>query len=225
MQGKVDSRLEGYFKPNLDCTDLAENFGRRFDRNLDDVNFAKTFFRLLRAGGCKDNTYYLRTAKAIFESEPTFALAVLIGSQLVAQKDFVESELFYKKALDLTEDNTQIADVYLSLGDLKKIAGDFNQARNYYKKTIAADPSSRERAYTNIGDLYYHSFDACKQGKSKVQDRAVYFAAFEMYQKAGNLPRMELARRNFLSVARYIWIPIPMAWARKLRWAVGSIWR
>ena len=65
-------------------------------------------------------------------------------------------------------------------------------------KALEADPSKKE-AYIIIGDLYLKSFQDCKGGEDMVKDRAVYIAAYEMYQKGGNAERMAVAQEQFPS--------------------------
>ena len=45
------------------------------------------------------------------------------------------------------------------------------------------------------------SFDDCKQLKSKVDDRAIYLIAYDMYQKAGNTRGMKSAEAQFPSIS------------------------
>ena len=55
-------------------------------------------------------------------------------------------------------------------------------------------------AFNLIGNLYFLSFEECKAGESKVKDRAVYLAVYEMYQKAGNTEQMNACREQFPSI-------------------------
>ena len=53
--------------------------------------------------------------------------------------------------------------------------------------------------YNLIGNLYYGSFQDCAGYKSKVQDRLVFIAAYEMYKKAGNGAQMKACEEQFPS--------------------------
>ena len=50
-----------------------------------------------------------------------------------------------------------------------------------------------------MGDLYYNSFDNCAKKQNLAEDRLVYIAAYEMYQKAGNAQLMARAKAQFPS--------------------------
>ena len=45
-----------------------------------------------------------------------------------------------------------------------------------------------------------NSYDDCKEGVSRVKDRGVFLAAYEMYQKAGDSQRMASAKAQFPSI-------------------------
>ena len=51
-----------------------------------------------------------------------------------------------------------------------------------------------------VGNLYFTSFADCKGGESKVLDRAIFIAAYDMYQKAGNSAQMAAAKEQFPSI-------------------------
>jgi hypothetical protein len=96
----------------------------------------------------------------------------------------------------LTEDNIKIAEIYLKQADISYRRESKVRARDFAKMALTADPSLSE-AWTLIGNLYYTSFNDCKEGENIVNDRAVYFAAYEMYRKAGNQDAMRSAKAQF----------------------------
>lgn len=87
----------------------------------------------------------------------------------------------------------------MDLADVALKRGQKAAARENAVKAVSADNSKRESAYTLIGDLYMSSFDQCKGGESMVKDRAVFLAAYDAYQKAGNSSRMAKAKEGFPS--------------------------
>ena len=72
-------------------------------------------------------------------------------------------------------------------------------ARSNFYKCIEADPS-RTKSFKLIGDLYMTSYNECKKDESKVEDRAVYIAAFNMYRKSGDQKSMANAKAQFPSI-------------------------
>ena len=77
--------------------------------------------------------------------------------------------------------------------------GNKSRARTLAYEALSAKPGSPE-AYNLIGNLYFTSFDDCKQEKSQVNDRTIFIAAYDMYQKAGNKSQMEASKAQFPSI-------------------------
>ena len=55
------------------------------------------------------------------------------------------------------------------------------------------------KSYSLIGDLYFQSSGTCSTG-NKVQDRAAYIAAYNIYMKAGNSAKAQEAKAQFPSM-------------------------
>ena len=66
-------------------------------------------------------------------------------------------------------------------------------------KQVKNDPSRKE-AYKIVGDLYMTSYNDCRQGVSKVDDRGVFLAAYKMYERAGDRKSMSNAEKQFPSM-------------------------
>src|SRR5690606_27184403 len=66
-------------------------------------------------------------------------------------------------------------------------------------KAVETDSSVKEKVYTLIGHLYLDSYEQCKKGENIVDDRAVFLAAYDMYQRAGNTEGMANAKQGFPS--------------------------
>jgi len=88
------------------------------------------------------------------------------------------------------------ADLYLRQGDIYTKQNKKSSARDMARKALGEDPSLKG-AYMLIGNLYYASYDECKRRVNKVEDRAVFFAAYEYYRKAGDKAAMANAKAQF----------------------------
>ncbi|MEQ8245561.1 MAG: hypothetical protein RIB66_19240, partial [Fulvivirga sp.] len=129
----------------------------------------------------------------IQEVQPEFGLAKNIGLKFKGENN-AEAEKYFTQAISLTEDPGNKADMYIQLGTLKSGAA----AREMYRKALAADPTKRE-AYGAIGYLYYGSFESCAGKQDIVKDRAVFLAAYDMFERAGNSKMMQAASEQFPS--------------------------
>lgn len=205
--GKKESRVETY-RENIDkiltatvdvnCDFIENNMWPKLEANPSDLKQANKILSLMYAGECTDSDVFLQTVKIIFENEPNYGLAYVLGIQYIKREKYNEAEDYLLKAIDLTEDNTKKAKVYMQLGDIKRIEGGKSSARKYYLDAVNTDPTQKD-AYKIIGDLYANSFEQCKSGENIVKDRAVFIAAYEMYRRAGDTSNMARMRSAFPS--------------------------
>ncbi len=197
MQGQVDAMLSEVV--TVDCNFVEQNLGTKFNQNPSDAKLAKKIIQLSLNGKCTDSDLFMEAAKTVFESEPDFGMAKVIGLKCQGNGDTDCASEYLNKALELTEDNTKKGEIYYALGNMEEERGAKSTARDYYKRAVSADASMASQAYTRIGNMYFSSFSSCKQGQSIVEDRATYLAAYEMYKRAGNSSAMAKAKEQFPS--------------------------
>ncbi|MBS0001320.1 MAG: hypothetical protein KFF73_20210 [Cyclobacteriaceae bacterium] len=181
---------------SIDCDFIREKLGPELQENPDDLGLAKNIFRFGFNGKCMALPAFLEACFVIFENEPTYGMAKLIADRSFINKDFDTALEFYDKAVQLTEENLKKSGIYVNQANVKSSQGKRSEARQLLYEAIEADPGNVE-AYDNLGNLYFNSYNDCKQGENEVKDRAVFFAAYEMYKKAGNTEGMQQAREQF----------------------------
>ncbi len=184
---------------SLDCPLIEEKFGRPFLKQPTDLTKAKRVVALSLAYGCRELPVFLEAAQVVQQQTPTFGLAKLIALISDAQHQTDTAELYFHQAVHLAKHTVQQADVLYMLAVHYHRENEREKARTTALKAIQADPSRKE-AYKLIGDLYLSSFSDCKGGISKTRDRALYIAAYEMYQKAGRTDLMQQVRQQFPSI-------------------------
>ena len=207
--GKNIDRLETY-RDNIDklltatvtvdCAFVEANLAPKVEANPSDLKMAKKVFQLLLTGKCSDSPYFVKTAQIVNEAEPNYGMAIVIAKKLSAEKKYTEAEVYYNQALELTDENTKKGEVQMDLAKMFVARSNKSQARSNAIKAIQFDPSVSNEAYTLVGHLYMGSYDDCRKGVSKVEDRGVFLAAYEMYRKAGNSDGMSNARGQFPSI-------------------------
>ena len=196
----VRENLDKVFMASVDvsCELIQNNMMPKLNQDPGDLQLAKKIMSLMYAAECTDDPNFLKTVKIIYNKEPNYGLAYLIGIKSIQNENFADATKFLKEAIELTEENTKKGEIYIKLGDIQHMQGSKSAARNSYRQALSVDPTLTE-AYTKIGDLYMRSFDDCKGGESMAKDRAIYLAAYEMYQKAGNSEGMAKAKAQFPS--------------------------
>ncbi|SMG43263.1 hypothetical protein SAMN05661096_03004 [Marivirga sericea] len=182
----------------IDCNVIDQQFYPKFIEDGKQLEDAERIVKFALAGGCTSSDSFIDAAKVVQKNTPEFGLSRLIALKSKSNGNLDEANKYFQEALKYTEDNIKKADVYIELTDIASKQGNKAQARTYAYNALDADPSRKE-AYTLIGDLYLKSYPDCKGGEDVVKDRAVYIAAYEMYQKGGDANRMGVAKEQFPS--------------------------
>lgn len=182
----------------VDCEFVETTLGPKM-KSTGDIKMAKKVFQLLLTGKCSDSPLFPEAAAMVHDVEPSFGLAKVIAVKATAEGDYEKAEKYYTEAIELSDDNVKRAEIYLSLAQMKAGNDQKVDARSFARKALAEDPSTTS-AYTLIGDLYMNSFQQCKGGESKVEDRALFIAAYNMYSRAGDSQRMANAKSQFPSM-------------------------
>ncbi|HET8859851.1 tetratricopeptide repeat protein [Marivirga sp.] len=182
----------------IDCNIIDEELYPAFIEDGKNQEDAERIVKFGLAGGCTSSDSFIEAAKVVQANTPEFGLARMIALKSKSNGDLDVAQKYLEEALEYTEDNIKKAEVYIELADIASKQGNRSQARSFAYNALEADPS-KTTAYTIIGDLYFQSFNDCKGGKDIVVDRAVFIAAYDMYQKGGAEKRMSLAKEQFPS--------------------------
>lgn len=183
----------------VNCDFIVNKLGPKY-KSTQDINLAKKIFGLMVQQKCTDDPLAMDVAIAVNEEQPDYGIAKFIAQRAAADGDMEKANTYYEKAVTLTSDNSKKSEVYLSLARTQNAQGNKVGARANARKALAFDTSNKE-AYILIGDLYMNSYESCKGGESRVKDRGVFLAAYEMYQKGGDSERMASAKAQFPSIA------------------------
>ncbi len=181
---------------DVNCDFIENTLGPKLKAEPDNLKLAKNIMRLALAGKCTDKEVFLHAAIVVQKSEPEYALAKLIGQTYASKKSYELAITYLTQSVELTDDNTKKAEAYYSLAAIQANLDRKVSARDYARKTLTADPT-RKDAYKIIGNIYYNSFDDCKRGENPIHDKAVYFAAYEMFRLAGDSEGMKRAQAQF----------------------------
>ncbi|EMR02423.1 hypothetical protein ADICEAN_02466 [Cesiribacter andamanensis AMV16] len=185
---------------NVDCKFVEQNFGPRMKQNPNDVDAAKKVFKLLRAGNCSDSPLYMASLKTIYNNEKTFEMARYLYERSAKEGNSADANRYMADAISMAKTPADKGKLILEQAVSAANRGAKSEARSLAYKAIESDPSSASRAYSLIGNLYFSS-NECYQQQDIVQDRAIFLAAYDMYQKAGDSNGMAKAKAQFPSKA------------------------
>ncbi|MEQ8473331.1 MAG: tetratricopeptide repeat protein [Marinoscillum sp.] len=197
-QDKIDAFLNSLGEI-LNCDFITINLVPKFEQNPEDLNIAKKIFSYSLKAKCTDQPYFTKAGETVFKADPSFSLGKALGDKYYRSEDYTKASEYYGKARDLTELPDQKFDALMGLASVAFKQGDYRKSRSMAYEALSVKPGAKE-AYNLIGNLYFLSYETCKSGESRVKDRAVYIAAYEMYQKAGNSEQMEASKAQFPSI-------------------------
>tara|TARA_B100000902_G_scaffold7151_2_gene9185 strand:+ start:2313 stop:3680 length:1368 start_codon:yes stop_codon:yes gene_type:complete len=163
------------------------------------INLAKKIFQLSITGKCTSSEIALEAAKIMFTNENDFAIAKFIAGREQANKNYESSLKYYDEAIKSTEDNSQKSEIYLNKAQLYAVIGNKVKSRNNARRSISMNSGNTD-AYKLIGNLYMSSYDECREGKSRVQDRLVFIAAYNIFKSGGLNSQANQAREQFPSM-------------------------
>lgn len=197
-QDKVDALLTS-LDGILNCDFIASNLVPRLEANPEDLNTAKKIFKYSLQAKCTDQAYFTTSGELVYAESPSYSLAKALGDKYASAGDYEKARTYFDKALELTDHNQEKFEVQLKKANSYYKTGEKVLARTVAYRASALNPD-RPEPYNLIGNLYFGSYQECKQGKSRVSDRAVYIAAHIMYKKAGNEAQMTASQEQFPSI-------------------------
>lgn len=192
----VDKILIGIV--TVDCNFVRTNLGPKFKQNPTDLALAKKIFAFMLQDKCTDDPLWLEAAEKIHQVEKDYGLAKNLAIRYLATENYTKANLFFKEALELASTNQDKADILIYQANIEAKKGNKPVARDLYRQALAADANKKE-AYEKIGDLYYGSFTDCAKKDNMAEDRLVYLAAYDMYQRANDSKKMAMAKEQFPS--------------------------
>lgn len=183
----------------VDCNFVENNLGPKLDQNPEDEKLAKKIFQLMLTGKCTDSPLALKAAEIVHKKEASFGLAKFIASKSQADGNIEKSIDYYNQSVRLADNKEKKAEIYFDLAKLYAAKDNKAQSRTNAYRAVKEDSSLKD-AYALVGNLYMSSYDGCKEGVSRIQDRAIFIAAYEMYSKAGDYAGMANAKAQFPSM-------------------------
>lgn len=177
----------------VNCDFVKTTMQPVFRKNPSDLGLAKKMFQFMTADGCIDDPLWLEVAEAIHKDSPDYGLAINMAKIYAKNGNMEKAETFATEAATLASTPDQKESSTIFVGDLLAQKGSKSAAREAYRKAGKA-------GFEKIGDLYMGAGADCRKGVSLAEDRLVYLAAYEMYAKAGDGPKMAAAKAQFPSV-------------------------
>lgn len=196
---KVKNALNGKLGQRADCENLVPLYKKDFDAKKTDVQWLQRANLRLSAKDCTEDPLFFQVSEALHQLEPSAKSAYSLGQLAESEGNRAKAMEYYNEAAELETNGSDKAKIYYRIASNMKERGNFSQARNLYRKAVAAKPSMGS-AYLQIASMYAQSANNC--GDDAFSKRAVYWLAAEYAARAARVDP-SLASNANKSVAAY----------------------
>jgi hypothetical protein len=196
-QDKIDALLSS-MGDLINCDFIQDNLVPKLEKDPNDLNTAKKIFSYSLKAKCTDEEFFTKAGEVLYEEKPDFNLAFTLGKKYQSLENYSKSIEYFQKSLELTSITDKKYEALMGLAVSYFKTGNRPKARNLAYEAISIDQQKNE-AYNLIGNLYFTSYQDCKKSESRVYDRLVFIAAYDMYRKAGNTKQMNASKEQFPS--------------------------
>lgn len=196
----VNSLLTMTMGDDLNCDFINTNLAPKLDQTPD-LKMAKKVFGLLLNQQCSDSPYFLKAAEIIQKDEPTEGIAKVIAQRAAVAEDYEKALKYYNQAIGMSKDPEKKAGLLLDITSVYIRMGNKPEARKMALQAAELHKPSERQALTLVANMYMNSFNECAQKISQIDDRSIYMAAYDLYQKVGNSEGMAQARAQFPTVS------------------------
>jgi tetratricopeptide (TPR) repeat protein len=183
----------------IDCDFIEKTLGPKLDADPSNILLAQQVFKYSYQYKCMQSPYFMKALEAIDSDSPTFATSQVRGLRYIQARDYDKALPVLEKALTLAENDTQKAEIQYDLAKVYAQMGRKSTARAAALEAAKLDSGKASDSWSLIASLYMTSFNDCKKGVSRTDDQAIYIAAYNAYQRAGDSKGMAEARSRFPS--------------------------
>ena len=183
----------------IDCDFIENTLGPKLAADPTNEELAEQIFTYSLQYKCISTKAFLAALEFKDSKNPTFKTSQVRGMLYMSANDFDKAEPVFEKALTLASTNKEKAETMMELAKIYARAGKKSAARTAAREAAGLDSELVSSAYGLIGDLYMSAYNDCRGGESRAKDYAVFIAAYNAYQRAGDSRGMGSARSRFPS--------------------------
>ncbi len=178
--GSVDSKLG----ERANCENLVPLYNRDFEEFKNDGIWLQRAMNRMYAKECTDDPLFVKIVQQKNMLDPNASTAYYLGILKEKEGKWKEAVGYFNQAVDLEMDSFDKAKRLSSLAGKYRKKGSYGQARSYYRKALAQNPSLGS-AHLAIAQMYAKSAKNC--GEGNFNQRAVYWLAIQEARKAGRV--------------------------------------
>ncbi|MCK0179865.1 hypothetical protein MWU50_11220 [Flavobacteriaceae bacterium S0862] len=197
---QITSGMDRDLGDRANCENLIPLYNRNYEENKNDGLWLQRAMNRLYTKECSDDPLFVKIVEQKNTLEPNASTAYYLGILKDKEGDSAAALTYYNQAVELETDNIDKGNILYRIAAGFKSKRSYGQARTYYQKALAANPSMG-RAHLAIAQMYAASANSC--GTDNFSKRAVYWLAAQEARKAGRVDP-NLKRAASQNVANYI---------------------
>jgi tetratricopeptide (TPR) repeat protein len=181
---QISSGMDKDLGDRANCENLIPLYNRNYEQNKSDGLWLQRAMNRLYTKECTDDPIFVKIVAQKNKLEPNASTAYYLGILKDKEGNATEALKYYNQAVDLEKDDYEKAKILYRIAAGFKKDGSYGQARTYYGRALAANPSMG-KAYLAISQMYASSANSC--GNDNFTKRAVYWLAADEARKAGRV--------------------------------------
>jgi len=181
---QIASGMDKDLGDRANCENLVPLYNRNYEENKNDGLWLQRAMNRMAAKECTDDPLFVKIVAQKNNLEPNAQTAYYLGFLKEKEGDAAAALTYYNQAVDLEQDSYEKGRILYRIASGFKKKGSFGQARSYYGKALAENPSMG-KAHLAIAQMYASSANRC--GTDNFSKRAVYWLAAQEARKAGRV--------------------------------------
>ena len=177
---QYSEKIEKLFTPYANCDDLLDLFSKRYDDNLDNIDFLQRAKKVLEYKECTTTDLYSNVLLRLFEIEPSASLAYALSKDHIEKGRSKKAISCANQALDLEQEEDNKAKYFLALADAYRAANSYGLARDAVYEALKIRDSWGE-AYMSLGNIYIAGSKNCG---NDFEQKTVYWVAIDAFRLA-----------------------------------------
>lgn len=183
----------------INCDFIENTLGPKLTADPANMVLAQQIFNYSVKYKCFSSASFLAALEIIDNQNPTYATSQVRAMRYMQNREYDKALPVLQKALTLAENDVQRAEIHYDLAKVYAQDGRKSAARASALECAKLDAEKAKDAWLLIAQMYMSSSADCRRGVSRVDDQAIYIAAYNAYSRAGDTKGMGEARSRFPS--------------------------
>jgi tetratricopeptide (TPR) repeat protein len=183
----------------INCDFIENTLGPKLTADPANMVLAQQIFNYSVKYKCFSSASFLAALEIIDNQNPTYATSQVRAMRYMQNREYDKALPVLQKALTLAENDVQKAEIHYDLAKVHAQDGRKSAARSEALSAAKLDAEKAKDAWKLIAEMYMSSSADCRRGISRVDDQAIYIAAYNAYSRAGDTKGMGEARARFPS--------------------------